>query len=186
MVHSARRVSHLGERVHRPKPHEWTARRWVRRFKFRNRREVSAGSAQLLEEDWSQGGGRSHTQSALPSAPESVGYHGRSKFEFQRPGRRACARVGGTGRAALVPAPDLGHVVRPSSGWSGAVRLLSPRLGWRRFCLRNCLGRAPCCHARTHACPSRSFPGSVSSRRPAFFLGGPYEPRPALWPLGLM
>lgn len=105
MVHSARRVSHLGKRVHRPRPHQWTARRWVRRFKLRKRKEVSAGSAQLLEEDCSRGGGRSHTQSALPSAPtESVGYHGRSKFEFQRPGRRACAR-GGRGRAGRLPPP---------------------------------------------------------------------------------
>ncbi|XP_051052818.1 putative tyrosine carboxypeptidase MATCAP2 isoform X2 [Phodopus roborovskii] len=39
MVHSARRVSHLGKRVHRPKPHVWTTRRWVRWFKFRKRKE---------------------------------------------------------------------------------------------------------------------------------------------------
>ncbi|XP_063121413.1 putative tyrosine carboxypeptidase MATCAP2 isoform X4 [Rattus norvegicus] len=85
MVHSARRVSHLGERVHRPKPHEWTARRWVRRLKFRNRKEVSTGSAQPLEESWSQGDGRSHTQSALPSAPES-------KEKRPRPDQKAVAK----------------------------------------------------------------------------------------------
>lgn len=159
MVHSAGRVSHLGERVHRPRPHEWTARRWVRRFRFRNRREVSADSAQLLEEeDWSQGGGRSHTQSAPPSAPESVGYHRRSNFEFQRPGRRACAR-GGRGRAGRAcPRPRSWSRDAPKLwlGWSCEPALSSARV--ETLLPLNCLGRAPCGHARTHACPSGPFP----------------------------
>ncbi|XP_037063566.1 uncharacterized protein KIAA0895 homolog isoform X3 [Peromyscus leucopus] len=40
MVHSTRRVvSHLCKRVHRPRPHAWTTRRWVRWFKFGKRKE---------------------------------------------------------------------------------------------------------------------------------------------------
>ncbi|XP_040585711.1 uncharacterized protein KIAA0895 homolog isoform X2 [Mesocricetus auratus] len=39
MVHSSRRVSHLCKRVHRPKPHVWTTRRWVRWLKLRKRKE---------------------------------------------------------------------------------------------------------------------------------------------------
>lgn len=148
---------------------------------------MSAGSAQLLEEDWSRGGGSSHTQSALPSAPtESVGYLGRSKFEFQRPGRRACAR-GGRGRAGCAcPAHKLCHVTRPRSDWSGAASTALSSAWLETHLLLNCLGRAPCHPARTHARSSGSFPGSVSCRRPVFFLCGPYEPGPALWPLGLI
>lgn len=175
MVHSARRVSHLGERVHRPRPHEWTARRWVRRLKFRKRREVSAGSAQLLEEDWSQDGGRTHTQSALPSSPESVGCHGRSKFEFQRPGTtRMRAWWAGPCGPCFVPAPGSGHVTRPGPpGWCGAASLLlHPRPGWRRLCRSTAEEERPAVtHAPTHALAGPFLPLSAPAALPCPSVG---------------
>lgn len=113
---------------------------------------MSAGSAQLLDEGRRPGGGLSHTQSVLPLSARVCRLPRPFKFEFQRPGRRACAR-GGRGPAAFVPAPEPGHVTRrPELGPVPSCRP-PPLPSWVGTLLPlNCLGRAPAAtHAPTHA-----------------------------------
>lgn len=108
----------------------------------------------------------------------SVRYLGPFKFEFQRPGRRACARgrAGPRPRAGSRGSAALGRVAScgppPSPAWLGTLPPL------------NCLRRAPAAtHAPTHA---PAGPSVTPAARPAFLLGGPYEPGPGPgWPSSL-
>lgn len=103
MAGRARKCPHLCKRVHRPRRRVPTLRRRKGRFKFRKRKVSLELRVSPEENKKSQQGDSPATNSRLPSASSvRLSFLRPFKFEFQRPGRRACAGAGGAGRGSIT------------------------------------------------------------------------------------